>query len=179
MRIMSRKAKQHGVNLPDQHMAAFRLEKFMPTIRSTNCTYEELGHTAEIGLRLEADTAANLFTCAAQAMFDLIQPVLSAPLKESVAATEDSEWHQVVLSADDQESLLVDWLSELLYLYETTGLVFHRYHITTWEPTFIEATVTGDKPDQPAAMHIKAITYHQLEVAQTPDNWQARIFFDI
>ena len=150
----------------------------MRTIPSTNCTYEELSHTAEIGLRLEVDTAANLFICAAQAMFDLIHP---APLahKTSVAATETAEWHQIALSASDPESLLVDWLNELLYLYETTGLVYHRYRVNTWERTFIEATVTGHKPDQPAAMHIKAVTYHQLEVAQTAENWQAQVYFDI
>lgn len=144
----------------------------MPTIPSTNCKYEELSHTSEVGLSLEADSAADLFTCTAQAMFHLIHPT---PLDD----LETSEWRQITLSANDQESLLVDWLSELLYLYETTGLIFHRYNIVTWEPTFIEATVTGDNPDQPPAMHIKAVTYHQLEVVQTVDNWQARIFFDI
>jgi len=150
----------------------------MPTIPSTNCIYEEIGHTSEIGLRLEADTADNLFVCAAQAMFDLIHSGSFAH-KSPVAATDEAEWHQITLSANDPESLLVDWLSELLYLYETTGLVYHRYHINIWERTFIEATVTGHKPDQRPAMHIKAVTYHQLEVAQTPDNWQAQIFFDI
>lgn len=150
----------------------------MSTIPSTNCTYEELGHTSEIGLRLEADSAANLFVCAAQAMFHLIHPA-SFTHKTSVAAKETAEWHPITLSASDPESLLVDWLSELLYLYETTGLVYHRYHVNTWERTFIEATATGHKPEQSAAMHIKAVTYHQLEVAQTPTNWQARIFFDI
>lgn len=146
----------------------------MPTIPSTNCTYEELGHTSEIGLRLEADTAVDLFTCAAQAMFHLIQPE-----PKPVAETETAPWRQITLSANDQESLLVDWLSELLYLYETTGLVFNQYHINSWQPTVMEATVTGTKSARRPAMHIKAVTYHQLEVIQTPDNWQARIFFDI
>lgn len=144
----------------------------MPTIPSTNCKYEELSHTSEIGLSLQADSAVDLFICTAQAMFHLIHPI-------PVDVLETSEWRQITISANDQESLLVDWLSELLYLYETTGLIFHRYNMVTWEPTFIEATVTGDKPGQPPAMHIKAVTYHQLDVAQTADDWQARIFFDI
>ncbi len=151
----------------------------MPTIPSTDCTYEELGHTSEIGLELEAETAENLFTCTAQAMFHLIQPE-SAPMSNiNAAADEDAEWRQITLSADDPESLLVDWLSELLYLFETTGLIYRRYNVVAWEPTFIEATVTGDAPEQPPAMHIKAVTYHQIDVSQTAENWQARIFFDI
>ena len=139
---------------------------------NTNCTYEELGHTSEIGLRLEADTAEGLFICAAQAMFQLIQP-------DAVTASNAIKRHQITLSANDPESLLVDWLSELLYLYETTGLIFHRYHINSWEPTIIDATVSGNKPDQRPVMHIKAVTYHQLQVVQMPDKWQARVFFDI
>lgn len=150
----------------------------MPTIPSTNCTYEELGHTSEIGLHLEADSAPDLFVCGAQAMFHLIHPT-SLAHNTSIAATDTAEWHPITLSASDPGSLLVDWLSELLYLYETTGLIYHRYHVNAWERTFIEATVTGHKPEQSAAMHIKAVTYHQLEVVQTPTNWQARIFFDI
>lgn len=151
----------------------------MPTVPSTDCHYEELSHTAEIGLRLEADTAVNLFTCAALAMFHLIQPALFNETDTSAMETKPSAWRQIALSASDQESLLVDWLSELLYLYETTGLVLSRYNIRTWEPTFIEATVAGVKPERPPAMSVKAVTSHQLEVAQTADNWQARIFFDI
>lgn len=151
----------------------------MPTIPSTNCHYEELGHTAEIGLRLEAETAVDLFTCAALAMFHLIQPAPFGETDEAVTPTKPSEWRQIALSADDQESLLVDWLSELLYLYESTGLILSRYNISTWESTFIEATVAGVKPDRPPALHIKAVTSHQLEVIQTADDWQARIFFDI
>lgn len=151
----------------------------MPTLSSIDCTYEELGHTAEIGLRLEADTAVALFICAAQAMFRFIHPVPEPAVRVSAAADDDAEWRQMTLSAGDPESLLVDWLSELLYLFETTGLIYHRYNVTTWKPTFLEATVTGVKPEQPPAMHIKAVTYHQLEVIQTPTGWQARIFFDI
>jgi len=151
----------------------------MPTIPSTNCTYEELGHTSEIGLRLENETAEALFICAARAMFHLIQATLVEAAVETPTETETSEWREITLSASDPESLLVDWLSELLYLYEMTGLIFLRYKVATWEPTFLEATVAGDKPDQRPAMHIKAVTYHQLEVTQTPDNWRARVFFDI
>lgn len=151
----------------------------MPTIPSTECTYEELGRPAEVGLKLEAATAVSLFTCAAQAMFHLIQPGPLPTSRVSAAADEDADWRQVTLSAEDPEGLLVEWLSELLHLYQTTGLIFHRYNVMTWEPTFIEATVTGDKPEQPAARRIHAVTTHQLDVSQTLDNWEARIFFDV
>jgi SHS2 domain-containing protein len=139
---------------------------------STICTVEELGHTSEIGLSLRASTAPGLFRCAAQEMFRLIHP-------SELELTEQSRSRHFSVTADDHESLLVDWLSELLFLYETTGLIFHGYDIKRWDPTLIEATVTGDEPDQRPAMHIKAVTYHQLEVTRTADDWRARLFFDI
>ena len=144
----------------------------MSEINSLNCSYTELGHTAEIGLSLQADTAANLFICAARAMFHLTHP-------QPADNDEEEEWRQITLSAQDQESLLIDWLSELLYLYETTGEVYDQFHVKIWEPTFLEATVTGRRRTERPAMHIKAVTYHQLEVVETTKEWQARIFFDI
>ncbi|MCA9956019.1 MAG: archease [Anaerolineales bacterium] len=143
----------------------------MPTFSATDCNYEEIGHPTEVGLRLEADTAADLFICAAQAMFHLIQP-------EHIPSTKTTEWQQITLSANDPESLLVAWLDELLDLYHKTGLIYHRYSLVTWEPTFLEATVTGDKPAKPPTRQIRAATYRQLELTQTPTNWQARILFD-
>ncbi len=143
------------------------------TTLTTNCTYEEVEHPSdeEVGLRLQADSAAQLFSCAAQAMFRLIH---SGP----VPVTDSSTRCNVSVAADDQETLLVKWLGELLYLYETTGLIFHSCQISNWEPTFVEGTVDGDKPEKPPAKYLKAVTSHQLEVLHTPDHWQARIFFE-
>lgn len=87
--------------------------------------------------------------------------------------------HSVSLTAVDAESLLVDWLNELLYLHETTGDVFTRYELAAWSPTRLEATVSGGPPAQRPRLHIKAVTYHQLHVAQTAVGWTADVFFDI
>ena len=97
----------------------------------------------------------------------------------SVGAAETADWRQVALSADDPESLLVAWLDALLNLHATTGLLFRRYNVVAWEPTFIEATVMGDTPERPSAPRIRAVTHHELEVVQTAGSWQARVFFDV
>lgn len=144
----------------------------MQTIPSTDCAYEELGHTSEIGIRLTAATAPALFSCAAQAMFHLATPVDEATIEIEQSRT-------ITVTSADSESLLVDWLNELLYLYETSGVVFRQFTIAAWAPTQLEATVAGGRTETPPAMHIKAVTYHQLAVEERDEEWQAQVFFDI
>jgi len=135
------------------------------------CTYTELEHTAEIGLRVQAESPAALYACAAAAMFSLLaaQPNTQAPALS----------RPVEIRAADSESLLVDWLNELLFLHETTGALYLDCRITRWSPTRLEAEATGYPPLDVPALHIKAVTYHQLRIAQSADGWTAEIYFDI
>lgn len=136
-----------------------------------DCSVEELGHTSEIGLRLRADAPEQLFACAAQATFSLlrVQPNTARPEVQ----------HRVTIDSIDGESLMVDWLSELLYLHETTGAIFSDCAILRWTATHLEAEVTGYPPSEPPAVHIKAVTYHQLVIQANADGWTAQIYFDI
>jgi len=82
----------------------------------------------------------------------------------------------------DLEDLLVRWLSELLYLYDTQLLLCCTFHCTLLEPTHLTATVAGEPldPDRhPIDTEIKAVTYHQIAVEQVEGRWQARVIFDL
>ena len=136
-----------------------------------DCLIEELGHTAEVGLRIQADSPEQLFACSAQGMFSL--------LRVAPDTTRPATQHVVTVDSIDGESLLVDWLSELLYLHETTGALFTECTILRWTPTHLEAHVTGYPPAAPPAVHIKAVTYHQLMLQANADGWTAQIYFDI
>lgn len=136
-----------------------------------DCTYEELAHTSEVGIRVQAQTAENLFACAAKAMQSLT--------RATGGSSEDVSLHDVNVDAPDAESLMVDWLNELLFLHETSGHIFTDYKILAWQPTHLEAVLVGRKPEKKPTVHIKAVTYHQLEVTQTEESWTATIFFDI
>jgi SHS2 domain-containing protein len=136
-----------------------------------DCVIEELGHTSEIGLRVRADAPEQLFACCAQAMFALLRV---APDTQRPAIQ-----HQVTIDSIDGESLMVDWLSELLYLHETSGALFTDCTILRWTATHLEAQVTGYPPLEPPAVHIKAVTYHQLLIQADANGWLAQIYFDI
>ena len=135
------------------------------------CEFEELGHTAEIGVRVWAPTAAELFACAARAMFSLLR----VPADRSAAAVARS----VTVRSMDVESLLVDWLSELLYLHEVYGEIYSAVQMREWTPGALRAQVIGWPPAGSPVLHIKAVTYHDLVVQQDAGGWSAQIYFDI
>ena len=130
--------------------------------------WEEIDHTADLALHLWADDLADLFITAARGMFSLIAaPEEGAP----------SRAIEISLSALDVETLLVDWLNELLYLSETESLVFTGYELTHLTPNALEATIVG----KPVAMYynyIKAATFHNLSVDATLDGYETEIVFD-
>src|SRR5256885_13017328 len=76
--------------------------------------YEEIEHTADVGIRAYGSTLNELFANAAEGMFSLIADLDSV---KPVGAVE------VLLAAEDVETLLLRWLSELLYIHETQHLL--------------------------------------------------------
>lgn len=143
----------------------------MPTSSMSTCVIEELSHTAEIGVRVQAGSAEELFACTAQAMFGLLR---ARPDESGQAGSR-----RVTIDSIDVESLMVDWLNELVYLYETSGLIFSRYMILRWTATHLEAEVFGYPASDVSVLHIKAVTYHQLLIDGNVDGWTAQVFFDI
>lgn len=142
-----------------------------PDWMDANCRVEELGHTAEIGLRVTADSAESLFACLAQAMFALsgAQPDRAGPpLTQTVA-----------LSAFDSQSLLVDWLSQLLYWHAITRHVFLDFTFETFSADSLSAVAVGYPLARPPQLDIKAVTYHDLQLGRVADGWQAQVYFDI
>jgi protein archease len=84
----------------------------------------------------------------------------------------------IELQADDAESLLVEWLGELAYWAETEMLVFKKFRITNVTATRLQAIVLGGKVAE-LEKHIKAVTYHNLEIKQTPKGLEVTVVFDV
>lgn len=134
-----------------------------------DCEIQELAHTADVGMFVRAATPALVFACAARGLFDCMGVRSGAPrVRETVT-----------IESVDAESLLVDWLTELLYLFETTGRVYDQAEVTGWSPTRLTAVVEGGAPDQTPRRSVKAVTYHGLRFIEQPDAWFAEIYFDI
>jgi SHS2 domain-containing protein len=135
--------------------------------------YELFGHTADLGLRVHAATREELFVDAAHG---LIRMLVANP--EAVRPVQEKP---IALVGTDVELLLFDWLSELLYLFETQHLLLAEI-VVAFDDAGLRATCRGEKADP--ARHVlehevKAITYHGLCVAQRADGWFAEVIVDI
>ena len=133
--------------------------------------FEEIDHTADLCLRVFGWDLQQLFVHAAQGMFHLMQ------CKPSGKATPI--FHVVALEAYDLETLLVDWLGELLYLSEFKKVCYTTFEIDQLEPTHLRATVRG-LTNHVAQKGIKAVTFSDLEVTRQADgHYETRITFDV
>lgn len=114
-----------------------------------------------------------LFVNAAQAMFETIVDLGSVRAQEEVT---------IEAHAEDQESLLVSWLSELLFIFETRRLLLAEFHVERIDQVHVKGRARGERFDPSRHTfytEIKAVTYHQLRVEKANDHWLARVLFDI
>lgn len=139
--------------------------------------YEYLEHTADIKFQAYGKTLEEVFENAALAMFNVIINT------EKVAGETARE---IFLKSPDLESLLVDWLSELLYIFEVDEIVFRKFRVEEIKEEEGEYSITGQAlgekyypESHPFETEIKAVTYNQLEIVKTVDGWKAQIVVDI
>lgn len=135
--------------------------------------YEVFEHTADIGLHAYGATLADLFIHAAQGM----ESLMVAP--EQVRPQVQRE---VVVEGHDEISLLIAWLNELIFLFDTDYLLLRDFTIDAISATSLKAHVSGEPYD--AQRHdlssaIKAATWHEASVEQNDSGYKARIIFDI
>jgi SHS2 domain-containing protein len=137
---------------------------------ASSLPWDEIEHTADWALRVHGTDLRALFENAARGMVSLIG---------GVADPEQAAVHKTfTLQAPDHETLLVDWLSELLYLIEDQNLVFTEIAIHRLEGLALEARVRG-RSGGSFQKHIKAATYHNLSIQQTAEGYETTIVFDV
>jgi SHS2 domain-containing protein len=135
--------------------------------------YKQIEHTGDIGIKIFGDTLHDLLVNAAFAMFDVMLD-FAAPI------TNIAE--EIEISGDNLEELLVNWLSELNYIFITEHKVFHKFEIIRLKETEITATAIGEKFDphkHKIKTEIKAVTFHEIYIKQLKSNWEAQVIFDI
>ena len=133
-------------------------------------------HTGDVGIEIDASGPGALFADAARAFSETITDREALPGDDAV---------EISLTADAPDLLLVDWLSELLFRFETEG----------WLPRDVAAEVSragdiwtliarlvGGRLDpgcHEVRVLVKAVTYHGLQVQEIASRWHARVILDI
>jgi SHS2 domain-containing protein len=127
-------------------------------------------HTADWALRLRGRDLKELFARAAEGMAYLLAGDTSAVSRDLA--------RDLTLEAYDAEELLVIFLGELAYWAERDGLVFPWVDLREVTPNRLVGTVSGGRPPE-IQKHIKAVTYHDLEVRQTEAGLEVTVVFDV
>lgn len=135
--------------------------------------YILIDHTADIGIDVFGATLHELFANAAFALFDIITDIQNV---------EGAVEYTISISGVDREQLLVNWLSELLYLHDVKNLLFKDFCIVDLQDNQLNASVRGEvfsEEKHAIKTEIKAVTYHCLSIVQENHRWKARIIFDL
>ena len=144
--------------------------------------FEQIPHTADIQLRVFGQTLPQFFRNAVVGMFQSIGPIAQGCTKTDgrlVCQSLPINHSVVIDGAIDLETLLVDFLSEALYLSDVHNEAYLDATVEQVSNTSIKATLHGVPVTGFEVVEIKAVTYHNLQVKQVDGIWQADIVFDI
>ena len=135
--------------------------------------YEQIEHTADVGIKVYGKDLKELFANAAFAMFDIMADLEG--LKGSVTVDIKKE-------APNSEELLIEWLDELLYNFYTKTLIFNDFQIIELDEKHIVGKATGRHVGENRSRlktEIKAATYHELKIEQKDGIFQTQLIFDV
>lgn len=134
--------------------------------------FEIIDHTADAGIIAYGTDLEQAFTNAAKGLFSLIT---------SLDDIEEVLHCDIELTANDRESLLVDWLNELVYYFDTESILFKRFDIIELNNSHLKARGYGEKAN--SAKHelktgVKGATYHMLKIEKNK-GYRVQVLFDI
>ena len=139
----------------------------------TDAGYDFFEHTADVGMRVYGASPRELFAQAAKGMTALL--VESGPLEAETS-------RPIALRAENAEALFRAWLGELLFWFATDRFVPVEVAFEVVTPTEAKGQVRGTRFDptrHAPGTEIKGLTYHQFELKQIADGWEARVIFDV
>lgn len=144
--------------------------------------YKEFDHTADIGVEIYGETLAKLFQNAGYALFDTM--VDASAIQPALTRT-------VEITGNNPETLLMNWLRELLYASDVYQEVYNTFDVQTLVcpdghdesgTAMLSAQIAGEplhKARHRFRTEIKAVTYHQFKVSRQQQLWTARVVFDV
>lgn len=136
--------------------------------------FETFSHTADIGLKVRGETIAALFENAALGLTSLLTDPEKIHSEKKVAFK--------LKSSVGWESLLVEWLQEILYEFTVRKMAFSKFHVQRISEYFLEAEADGEliqSDRHPILREVKAVTYHNLKIDRDKEGFRTEIIIDI
>ncbi len=138
-----------------------------------NKGFEIIDHTADIGIMAYGADIKELFSNAALALFSLITE------PESI----ERKFHlDLDVRSDNIDTLVIEWLNELIYLFDVKHILFNRFDIRSLTNNRLKATCYGEHFNtvkHTIKVGVKAATYHMLKLDKNDDGFKVRVILDI
>jgi len=138
--------------------------------------YEIIEHTADVGLKANGATLKELFENAAKGMFDIIGGRIET-------ASDIKRRVEIKKEIDSFEELLVEWLGELLYIFNKESILFSDFKISELDNKKLVSESSGKRIDPTSntlQTEIKAVTFHDLKIEKDRSGrLSCTIIFDV
>ena len=130
--------------------------------------FEFLEHTADIKYRLYGSTLNEIFENSVLAIASYMS---EKPIKKAKIKTLE-------VSGQDSQSLLCNFIDELLYLIDAEGFIAREAKVLM-RGNNLKAELYGDDIKNYSMIHIKAATYSEMYIKKSEDGWEAQIVLDV
>ena len=134
-------------------------------------SFVELSHTADVKIQVRAPTLALLFS---DAFCALMQTAFGTNRRAGMT-------REIQVTATDTETLLMDFLSEVLFICEVEGQVFARASVQT-DGKSLTAILEGepfDRSRHAGGTEVKGISWSGLAIARNDNEYVLDIIFDV
>jgi SHS2 domain-containing protein len=135
--------------------------------------YEVIDISGDVGIRAYGRSREEAIIHASLGMYSLIT--------DPQTITETKTIH-VSVDNPEPDGLLVSWLNELIFHFDTYGFIGKTIHFDRFSNNNITASISGEEFDperHEGKLLIKAATYHKLRMKKMNDAWEIDVIFDI
>jgi SHS2 domain-containing protein len=134
-------------------------------------SFELKEHTADVAVEAHGDDLGAAFAAVADG--------LTAAMCEDVPPTGDR--FPVTAHAESREALLFEYLDELIYQRDVRNVLpaDHEARVHFRDEWVLEGSARGVPLDDVVAREVKAVTYSEMRLEETPDGWEAYVVFDV
>jgi len=139
----------------------------------TQKNYRITTHQNELAVRIVGNSQADLFANSGFALFDVMS---------DIDKIEAAERLSLEVEGSDRDDLMVNWIRELLYLYQGSGYLLKEFKINEVKDTSVKAEVAGEKSDpdrHEIKQEIAAVAFHKSRMQKTGNQWIAQVIFEI
>ncbi len=131
--------------------------------------FEFMEHTADLKIRVRGKTLDEIFENAALAVSQYLSPDKKIEVKKVKI---------INVQGADSQSLLSNFLDELLYLLDAEGFAVAKAKVTL-RGNNLKAELSGDDASKYAIKEIKAATYAEMYIKKSGNEWEAQFVMDV